>query len=74
MNENLGGERYSVQKPLIGYVREPSAEYAASDGKKAFLNLGWKYISPAEALRLRGGKTGFIFRELFINQMQNLSH
>ncbi|MEX0568933.1 MAG: hypothetical protein Q6363_007225 [Candidatus Njordarchaeota archaeon] len=51
MNENLGGERYSVQKPLIGYVREPSAEYAASDGKKAFLNLGWKYISPAEALR-----------------------
>jgi len=74
VNENLGGERYSVQKPLIGYVREPSAEYAASDGKKAFLNLGWKYISPAEALRLRGGKTGFIFRELFINQMQNLNH
>ncbi len=73
MGNNLGGERYSVQKPLIGYVREPSAEYTASDGKKAFLDLGWEYIGPDEALRLRGGKTGFVFRELFINQMQKLN-
>jgi len=73
MSNTLGGERYSVQKPLIGYVREPSVEYRASDGKKAFLDLGWEYISPDEALRLRGGKPGFVFRELFINQMQKLN-
>ncbi|MEA1999468.1 MAG: HsdR family type I site-specific deoxyribonuclease, partial [Euryarchaeota archaeon] len=73
MGNTLGGERYSIQKPLIGYVREPSAEYRASDGKKAFLDLGWEYISPDEALRLRGGKTGFVFRELFITQMQKLN-
>ena len=73
MGKTLGGERYSVQKPLIGYIETPSAEYRASDGKKAFLDLGWEYIAPDEALRLRGGKTGFVFRELFINQMQKLN-
>lgn len=73
MDNALGGERYSVQKPLISYVREPSAEYGASDGKKTFLDLGWECISPVEALRLRGEKTGFVFRELFINQMQKLN-
>nr|QNO46166.1 hypothetical protein LJAJCFKK_00017 [Methanosarcinales archaeon ANME-2c ERB4] len=73
MSNALGGERYSVQKPLISYVREPSAEYKTSGGKKAFFDLGWDYISPDEALRLRGGKTGFVFRELFINQMQKLN-
>jgi type I restriction enzyme R subunit len=53
MTKTLGGERYSVQKPLIGYVREPSAEYVTSEGKKVFINLGWDYVSPDEALRLR---------------------
>ena len=73
MTKTLGGERYSVQKPLIGYVREPSAEYVTSEGKKVFINLGWDYVSPDEALRLRGGTTGFVFKELFINQMQALN-
>ena len=73
MTKTLGGERYSVQKPLIGYVREPSAEYVTSEGKKVFINLGWGYVSPDEALRLRGGTTGFVFKELFINQMQALN-
>ena len=73
MAKTLGGERYSVQKPLIGYVREPSAEYVTSEGKKVFINLGWDYVSPDEALRLRGGTTGFVFKELFINQMQALN-
>ncbi|MEA1870041.1 MAG: hypothetical protein U9N61_01190 [Euryarchaeota archaeon] len=73
MSDTIGGERYSVQKPLIGYIKVPSAEYKTSGGKKAFLDLGWEYISPDEALRLRGGKTGFVFRELFINQMQKLN-
>ncbi len=66
MTEKLGGERYSVQKPLINYVTEPSAEYVTSDANKSFLELGWEYVSPDEALRLRGGETGFIFKELFI--------
>lgn len=69
----LGGERYSVQNPLIGYVREPSAEYVTPDGKKIFLKLGWEYISPDEALRLRGGETGFVFKDVFIKQMQRLN-
>lgn len=73
MTKTLGGERYSVQKPLIGYVREPSAEYVTSKGKKVFISLGWDYVSPDEALRLRGGTTGFVFKELFINQMQALN-
>ena len=73
MTKTLGGERYSVQKPLIGYVREPSAEYVTSEGKKVFINLGWDYVSPDEALRLRGGTTGFVLKELFINQMLTLN-
>ncbi|VUT24554.1 MAG: hypothetical protein MASP_00571 [Candidatus Methanolliviera sp. GoM_asphalt] len=69
----LGGERYSVQDPIINYVREPSVEYTTSNGKKVFLNLGWEYIGPKEASRLRGGNTGFLFKELFISQMQKLN-
>ena len=73
MGNALGGERYSDQKPLRSYVRGASTEYRASDGKKTFLDRGGEYISPDEALRLRGRKTGFVFRELFINQMQKLN-
>jgi len=69
----LGGEKHSVQNPLITYVKEPSASYVASSGEEIFLNLGWEYIDSEEALRLRGGKTGFVFRELFVNQMQKLN-
>ncbi|MGC9455792.1 MAG: hypothetical protein ACP5HU_13170, partial [Phycisphaerae bacterium] len=53
----LGGERDSVQNPMIDYARE----------------AGWEYVSPEEAARLRGGETGMVFRELFINQMQRLN-
>lgn len=49
----LGGERGSVQNTLIEYATE----------------IGWEYISPADALRFRNVKTGFVFREIFINQM-----
>ncbi len=69
----LGGERDSVQDPLIGYVKEPPADYTTSKGDKVFLNLGWDYVSPEEALRWRGGKTGLVFKEAFINQMQRLN-
>ena len=53
----LGGEKQAVQNPLIKYAIE----------------LGWQYISPDEALRLRGGAAGIILRELFVNQMQRLN-
>jgi len=69
----LGGEKYTVQNPLIRYVKEPSAEYVTSNGERVLLNLGWEYVDSDEALKLRGGKTGFVFRELFTNQMQKLN-
>jgi len=69
----LGGEKHAVQNPLVGYVKEPFAEYMASSGERVLLNLGWKYVGPDEALRLRGGKTGLVFKELFINQMLKLN-
>jgi type I restriction enzyme R subunit len=73
MTDKFGSERYSVQNPLIDYIREPRAEYITSDGKKILLRLGWEYVNPDEALRLRGGETGFVFREIFINQIQKLN-
>jgi type I restriction enzyme R subunit len=54
---SLGGERGSVQNTLIEYATE----------------IGWEYVSPADAMRLRSVKTGFVFREIFINQMQKLN-
>jgi len=53
----LGSERSSVQNPMIRYATD----------------IGWQYIEPDEALRLRGGMTGLVFRELFINQMVRLN-
>ncbi|MEW6408918.1 MAG: HsdR family type I site-specific deoxyribonuclease [Nitrospirota bacterium] len=53
----LGGERTAVQNPLIQYTTE----------------IGWYYISTEDALRLRGGETGFVFKETFIFQMQKLN-
>ena len=69
----LGGEKKSVQEPIIQYVQEPMAEYAAQNGARMFLKLGWKYITPDEALRLRGGETGMVFREIFVSQLQKLN-
>ena len=73
MSGKLGGEKHAVQNPLIGYVKEPRAGYVTSSGERVLLNLGWEYVNPDEALKLRGGKTGFVFRELFINQMHKLN-
>lgn len=69
----LGGERYSVQNPIINYAQDPSAEYSLPDGKKIILNLDWEYVNPNEALRLRGGKSGLVFKEIFIDQIQQLN-
>ena len=69
----LGGEKKSVQEPIIQYVQEPSAEYAAQNGDGVFPNLGWQYVNPDEALRLRGGETHIVFREIFVSQLQKLN-
>ncbi|MDO9538373.1 MAG: HsdR family type I site-specific deoxyribonuclease, partial [Thermoplasmata archaeon] len=53
----LGGERGAVQNPLIKYASE----------------IGWLYINQEEALRLRGGETGFVFRDLFIARLLKLN-
>lgn len=70
---SLGNEKYSVQNPLIKYVCEASAEYSTADGKKAYHNLGWQYVSPDEALTLRGGETGIVFKEICISQLLKLN-
>ncbi len=36
---SLGGEKYAVQKPIINYVKEQSAEYISQDGNKIFIKL-----------------------------------
>jgi len=53
----LGGERDAVQNTLISYAKQ----------------IGWNYVKPDEALSLRGGKTGLIFREVFTNQLLKLN-
>jgi len=55
---SLGSEKHAVQNRIISY---------SSD-------IGWDYIDQEEALRLRGGETGLVFKELFINQIQKLNH
>ena len=49
----LGNEKSAVQNTLIQYACE----------------IGWEYVKPEEALRLRGGRTGLIFNEIFTNQV-----
>ena len=53
----IGGERSSVQNRIIEYAK----------------SKGWNYIKPDEALRLRGGETGIILRNVFEQQMMRLN-
>lgn len=53
----LGGERRAVQDPLLRYAEE----------------AGWTYLSPDEALRLRGGKTGLLLNDVLVTQLQKLN-
>ena len=50
-------ERSSVQNPIIEYSKE----------------IGWKYLDPDDALRMRGGETGLVLREIFTDQMVKLN-
>lgn len=53
----LGGEKTAVQYPLLRYAEE----------------AGWERISPEEALRLRGGRTGIFLNDVLVNQLQLLN-
>lgn len=53
----LGGERPAVQDPLLHYAEE----------------AGWQRISPDEALRLRGGRTGIFLHDVLLDQLQRLN-
>ncbi len=53
----LGKEKSSIQNPLLAYSQE----------------IGWTYISPEDASRLKGGETGFVFKETFISKLQRLN-
>ena len=46
-------ERPAVQNPLLKYADE----------------IGWTYMKPEEALRLRGGDTGLYFTEVLEAQL-----
>lgn len=54
---SLRSERHVVQKPLVRYATE----------------VGWTYLSPDDALRLRHGETTPIFWDTFIEKAQNLN-
>ncbi|HEX7444749.1 MAG TPA: HsdR family type I site-specific deoxyribonuclease, partial [Methanothrix sp.] len=50
-------ERSSVQNPMLKYAQQ----------------IGWQYINPPEALRLRGDETGLYFSGILISQLQKLN-
>jgi type I restriction enzyme R subunit len=53
----LASERGVVQTPLIAYAQE----------------VGWTYIPPEEALRLRRGETGIPLHDVLVAQLQRLN-
>ncbi len=50
-------ERSSVQNPMLKYAQQ----------------IGWQYINPPEALRLRGDETGLYFSDILIYQLLKLN-
>ena len=53
----LGSEKSTVQITLIKYATE----------------IEWEYVTSEEATRLRGGRSGLIFKEIFTNQIHKLN-
>ena len=53
----LGSERQAVQNRLIQYACE----------------VGWEYVKPDDAMRLRGGEKGLIFKDVFIDKISQLN-
>jgi type I restriction enzyme, R subunit len=50
-------ERSSVQKPMLKYSQE----------------IGWEYVNPSVALRLRGGDNGLYFSDVLRSQLQRVT-
>ena len=50
---SLGSERAAVQNPFIRYAQE----------------VGWTYLPPEEAKRLRRGETGLLLHDVFVSQV-----
>jgi len=50
-------ERSAVQNPMIKYAQQ----------------IGWAYVRPDDALRLRGGETGRFFTEVLAAQLVALN-
>ena len=50
-------ERSSVQKPLLRYAGQ----------------IGWNYVAPPEALRLRGDESSLYFTSILSSQLQKLN-
>ena len=50
-------ERSSVQNPVIEYAKQ----------------IGWEYLNPDDSLRMRGGETGLILRQIFSSQVVRLN-
>lgn len=53
----ISSERRTVQNPLIRYATE----------------VGWTYLSPEDALRLRRGEAGLVLHEVLARQLQRLN-
>ena len=53
----LASEQRVVQESLVRYATD----------------IGWDYISPEEAVRLRRGETGAVFHEVLVEQLQGLN-
>lgn len=53
----LSSERQTVQKPFVRYAEE----------------VGWTYLSPEEALGLRGGEDSPVLRQELVKQVQRLN-
>jgi type I restriction enzyme R subunit len=50
-------ERSAVQNPMLKYAQE----------------IGWEYVPPDEALRLRGGESGMYFTPTLERQLLRLN-
>jgi len=50
-------ERSSVQKPLLRYAGQ----------------IGWNYVSPPDAIRLRGDESSLYFASILASQLQKLN-
>ncbi|MEN3010376.1 MAG: HsdR family type I site-specific deoxyribonuclease [Candidatus Bipolaricaulaceae bacterium] len=53
----LGSERNAVQTPFIRYAQE----------------VGWRYLPPEEAERLRRGESGLLLHDVFAQKVQELN-